>query len=98
RYFGGGMIVAPDAEPDDGTFDVVTLQSASKLTLLKDLRLVYRGAHRDHPAITIERAKKVRAEPAAGEPGPVLLDIDGEPLGRLPATFEVIPRALSVLC
>ena len=98
RFFGGGMMVAPDAEPDDGIFDVVTLQSASKLTLLKDLRLVYRGGHRDHPAITIERGRRVRAEPRQGEPGPVLIDIDGEPLGRLPATFDMVPRALDILC
>ena len=99
RYFGGGMMIAPDADPTDGALDVIVLRGASKWTLLKDFSLVYRGRHRDHPQITMTRARRMVAEPAPdNRGGPVLLDIDGEAIGRLPATFEVLPGALSVFC
>ncbi len=93
-YFGGGMMIAPDAVLDDGLFDVVTLRGTSKLVLLRDLRLVYGGRHRNHPAIAIERGQRVTVEPLGGEP--VLIDLDGESPGRLPASFEILPGALEV--
>lgn len=95
RFFGGGMMVAPDAVPDDGWFDVVILRAAGKARLIWDLRLVYGGRHRDHPAITMLRGRKVVVEPvgdAARNAAPV--DIDGESPGRIPATFEMLPGAL----
>ena len=99
RYFGGGMMIAPDAEPDDGAFDIVVLRGTSKWVLLRDLRLVYGGRHRDHPSITITRGRRVHAEPDnAHSDEPILLEFDGEAAGRLPATFEILPRALNVLC
>lgn len=94
RYFGGGMMIAPDAEMDDGLFDVVILRASPKLILLRDLQKVYGGRHRDHPAITIARARRVSVTPLGNQP--VLLDIDGESPGRLKATFEVVPRLLQL--
>jgi YegS/Rv2252/BmrU family lipid kinase len=96
RFFGGGMKIAPDAEPDDGLLDVVVLKRTSKPTLLRDLPLVYRGAHRNHPAVTIRRVRRLRAEPLdrADDAG-VLLDLDGETPGLLPAEFDILPSALT---
>ena len=64
-------------------------------TLIWDLRLVYGGRHRNHPAITILRGRKVLVEPA-GDVSRIgaLVDIDGESPGRIPATFEIVPGAL----
>ena len=95
RFFGGGMMVAPDAELDDGRFDIVVVRASGKLGLIRDLRLVYGGRHRDHPAISIWRGGRVTIEPA-GDAGPagVQIEADGEPLGRCPATFEILPGAL----
>ena len=95
KFFGAGMMIAPDAALDDGMFDIVILRAASKLKLILDLRLLYGGRHRNHPAITILRGSKVVVEPL----GDVLLngalvDIDGESPGRIPATFEMLPGAL----
>lgn len=98
RYFGGGMMIAPDAEPDDGMFDIVILKGTSKQVLLKDLRLVYRGLHRDHPSIDIARGRRVMVELGPESSDPVLLDVDGEAPGRLPATFEILPKALRLVC
>ncbi|MEO5326542.1 diacylglycerol kinase family lipid kinase [Mesorhizobium sp. CC13] len=99
RFFGGGMMIAPDAVPDDGLFDIVILRAASKLQLIFDIRLLYGGRHRNHPAITILRGRKVTVEPL-GDPlaNAALVDIDGESPGHIPATYEMVPRALTVRC
>lgn len=99
RFFGGGMMIAPDAVPDDGLFDIVILRAASKLRLIFDIRLLYGGRHRNHPAITILRGRKVTVEPL-GDPlaNAALADIDGESPGHIPATFEMLPKVLKVRC
>lgn len=97
RFFGGGMMVAPDAVPDDGRFDIVILRAASKLRLLWDLRLVYGGRHRGHPAITLLRGCKVVVEPVGGaKRNRALIDIDGESPGRIAASFEIVPGVLKL--
>lgn len=95
KFFGGGMMIAPDAELSDAAFDIVILRAASKLKLILDLRLLYGGRHRNHPAITILRGSKVIVEPL-GDPlkNGALVDIDGESPGRIPATFEMLPGAI----
>lgn len=97
RYFGGGMMIAPDAELDDGQFDIVIVRAASKLKLMRDIRLLYGGRHRNHPAISILRGRKVTVEPLDdGAANAALVDIDGESPGRIPATFEILPGALTL--
>ncbi|MHA6686608.1 diacylglycerol/lipid kinase family protein [Mesorhizobium sp. A556] len=97
RFFGGGMMIAPDAALDDGQFDIVILRAASKLKLIQDIRLLYGGRHRNHPSITILRGRKVVVEPV-GDGDSALVDIDGESPGRIPATFEILPGALTLKC
>jgi YegS/Rv2252/BmrU family lipid kinase len=92
RYFGGGMKIAPKAEIDDGLFDVVTLGDVAPARILVEGTRIYGGNHLDLPYVSSTRARKVRAESARGEE--VLLDVDGEQPGRLPATFEVLPSAI----
>jgi YegS/Rv2252/BmrU family lipid kinase len=92
RFFGGGMQIAPRAEIDDGLFDVVTLSLSplGSLALTKD---IYRGAHLDRAGVSFVRGRRVRAEPVR-EGERVLIDLDGEAPGTLPATFEIMPRAI----
>jgi len=97
RFFGGGMMIAPDAELADGQFDIVILRAAGKLGLIRDIRLLYGGRHRNHPAITILRGRKVVVEPLGDkDKNGALVDIDGESPGRIPATFEMLPGALAL--
>jgi diacylglycerol kinase (ATP) len=93
RYFGGGMEIAPQAEPDDGLFDVVVIGDFARWEILANLSRVYRGTHLSHPKVKLFRAKEVKVE--AQEP--MLLQADGELVGATPATFELIPRAIKVL-
>jgi len=94
RYFGGGMFVAPNAELDDGLFDVITIGDLSPLEVAMHFPKLYKGTHLAVPNISVRRAARVEISPLGGE---VLLDVDGEQLGVLPATFTVVPRALTLV-
>jgi YegS/Rv2252/BmrU family lipid kinase len=90
RYFGGGMMIAPEAEPDDGVFDVLLIGNLTKRDLLLTLPKTYRGKHLPHPKAELLRGSTVEID--ASEPLPV--ELDGEQPGTTPARFEIIPRAL----
>ncbi len=95
RYFGGGMKVAPDAALDDGWFDVITLGDFGFADLLFRGLDIYSGKHLKNPKVTVHRARKIEATPVDGA-AEVLLDVDGEAPGRLPAKFELLAGALNV--
>ncbi len=96
RYFGGGMFIAPEAELDDGFFDVVALGDFGLADFVLRSRRLYDGTHLALDKVSHRRARVVRAEPAA--PGQVVeLDVDGETPGILPATFRVVPRGLDLI-
>lgn len=97
QFFGAGMMVAPDAVLDDGQLDIVILRAAGKLGLLRDISLLYGGRHRNHPAITILRGRKVMVEPITNSDAARMpVEADGETCGRIPATFEILPGALTL--
>ena len=96
RFFGGGMKVAPEAKLDDGLFDVVAIGDLNAAEILLNSYRVYLGTHLGMQKVQHTRARKVIAE-AFGE-SPVAIEIDGELAGRLPATFEIVPRAINVRC
>jgi diacylglycerol kinase (ATP) len=92
--FGHGMVIAPRAAADDGLFDVVLVENASKLEVLTTLRRVYDGSHLTHPAVRYSRAREVAIDTVdAG----IALDLDGEHAqgGRL--RFSVRPGLLHLL-
>jgi diacylglycerol kinase (ATP) len=90
--YGGGMQVCPDAEMDDGLLDVMIVDKISIPEFLKVFPKVYSGAHKNHPAVTIRRAKQVRLS----TPG-IVSYADGERFAPLPMSCEVVPGALRVL-
>jgi len=99
QCFGGGMRVAPHAKPDDGLFDVVIMGGVPKSQAIADMKLIYTGEHLGKPGVRSLRGTKVTAAPVAETKGrPVLIEVDGENAGKLPATFELLPRALNVRC
>jgi YegS/Rv2252/BmrU family lipid kinase len=89
QVFGGGMRVAPTADPSDGRFDV-QVHFGSKLDYVGMTAKVYRGTHVPHPRIREERAAMV--EVTCTPPG--LIEADGEVVGTTPATFRILPGAL----
>jgi diacylglycerol kinase (ATP) len=92
RSYGAGMQICPDAVIDDGLVDVTVLGPVSKPAFLRAFPKVFKGTHRDHPAVTMRRAKTVSL--AADD---VTVYADGEYLGELPITCETVPGAVRVL-
>jgi YegS/Rv2252/BmrU family lipid kinase len=93
-YFGGGMRVAPNARIDDGLFDWVIVPGMSRCALLRKFPLLYRGSHIRDPQILQGRGRVIEA---CGVAGPIRLDVDGESLGVLPARFELLPGAITLI-
>jgi YegS/Rv2252/BmrU family lipid kinase len=92
KYFGGNMKVAPDAEADDGYFDLIILKETSKFDVLKKLIKVYGGKHINEPGIEFIRAKHIIIQPVVKEEIPI--EYDGEVDFYLPAEFKIIPAAV----
>jgi diacylglycerol kinase (ATP) len=90
RFFGGGMKMCPEAEPDDGLFDVVTIGDVTKRDLITTMPKIYRGTHLPHAKAEALRGASVTIE--ADEAVPV--ELDGEQPGTTPARLDVVPRAL----
>jgi diacylglycerol kinase (ATP) len=94
RFFGGGMQIAPDAAIGDGFFDVITIGDVNAFELVCNFPKVYKGTHLHHPKVKVERTRTVSVESVQ----PVRIQADGDPLGSVPARFQIIPRALTFLC
>ena len=92
QYFGGGMWVGPQAAADDGIFDVVILEDLGKVEFLLNVPRVYRGTHLTHPKVTSFQAREVHVEAKQR----MYLQAEGELVGEAPATFRVMPGALSL--
>lgn len=93
RAFGGGMYIAPNAELDDGEFDIVTVGEGGKLRFVGNLPKVFKGTHVEEDEVHVFRAPHL--ELTASQPFPVYAD--GEHLTDLPASLRILPKALSVL-
>ncbi|MDI9637407.1 diacylglycerol kinase family lipid kinase [Kamptonema cortianum] len=93
KCYGGGMMIAPQADLSDGLLDVVVVKSVGKLEFLRAFPRVFSGNHLSHPKVESFRGKSIRIESAVD--APVLAD--GEEIGTTPVEFEVVPRALKVL-
>lgn len=90
RFLGGGMEMCPEAVPDDGLFDVLTIGDVTKRDLLLTMPKIYRGTHLPHPRAELLRGATVTI--TTDEPIPI--ELDGEQPGTTPVRFEVLPRAL----
>ncbi len=90
KYFGGGMKAAPDAEMDDGLFDVVMIGDYSSTELILNGSKVYSGAHIHLPKTQVHRVNRLTVETDR----PIPIDIDGELLGQPKAEYELLPQRL----
>ena len=92
-YLGGGMWMAPKAEPDDGLFDVVTIGDVSRTLGIRSLPMLYRGTHGRLNQVEFGRARRVEIDSEQ----PIGVEADGELVGNTPAVFEILPGALQVI-
>jgi diacylglycerol kinase (ATP) len=91
--YGGGMKIAPAADPRDGKLEVCIVRQVSKPTILGLLPRLFWGGHVHHPAVRVERTAWL--EISADQPH--LLHADGEPLAHAPLRLEALPAALQVV-
>lgn len=89
QFFGGGMRVAPRALPDDGRFNVQTW-GGNPTDIVRAGRQLRRGTHLERSDVREWQSATVSIDPER----PLVVEADGEVLGRTPARFEVLPRLL----
>lgn len=89
-YYGGGMKIAPLADPADGFLDLIVIGQLGRGELLRWLPSVYRGTHLANPKVTAYRGKtiEIRTTP------PVPTHVDGEAALPTPVRFTIRERAL----
>jgi YegS/Rv2252/BmrU family lipid kinase len=93
RSYGGGMMLLPQAELDDGKLDVLLSKEASKLSFLRELPRVFKGTHLNSPHVEALRGEVVEVSTDR----PFVIYADGDPIGATPATMRVERRVLRVI-
>ena len=88
--YGGGMNICPDANLNDGLFDVMVLGKVSRIELLKVFPKVYSGRHVGHPAVTFYRCREIEIIGSGSS------FADGEPISSLPLTARCVSNAIKV--
>ena len=92
RFTGGKMMMAPEAETDDGRIDLIRVDPLGRFDLLRTFPKIFKGTHVQHPAV--QTAKVERVEFDLGEEIDVM--VDGEALRVIPKALWVLPGALDV--
>lgn len=87
RSYGGGMYVCPQAQLNDGLFDVMILEPVSKIEFLKVFPKVYSGSHITHPKVKMFRTRKISLAANA------VAYADGERIGPAPISAECVSAA-----
>jgi YegS/Rv2252/BmrU family lipid kinase len=95
RYFGGGMKIAPDADPSDGQFDVIAMHDMTRAQGVALAPRLYQGTHVGQPGVRVTRGARIEAESLVPR-AEVLIDMDGETPGRLPLVARVAKGALRI--
>jgi YegS/Rv2252/BmrU family lipid kinase len=93
RTYGGGMMLLPHAELDDGKLDVLVVRDCPKLTALRGLAKVFKGAHLEVLDVQLLKGEVIEVS----SDRPFVIYADGDPIGATPATMRVERRALRVI-
>jgi len=94
---GGGMRLTPDARPDDGLLDVLVATPLPRWQLVRLLPKVFSGAHVHDEHVSIERGRVITIDVADRRAPVPVVYADGERMGELPVTLEVVPGILRIL-
>jgi diacylglycerol kinase (ATP) len=92
RWHGGAMLLAPEAKPDDGLFDVVLIGDVTKRDFVTTAPKIYKGTYLSHPKVELLRSRTVAVDALEHLP----IELDGEQVGTTPVRFEIVPAALRV--
>jgi diacylglycerol kinase (ATP) len=90
RFGGGGMMLAPHAELDDGLLDVIVTDGATRWDVIKELPRIQRGAHLRNPKVSAHRVREL----SIISEEPLAIDLDGELVGYTNAHIKMLPSAI----
>jgi diacylglycerol kinase (ATP) len=93
QFLGGEFKSAPKADMSDGKLDFVILKDSGSLKMIDELINMKDGDYSEEDNIFYTQVRQVSI---ASNERDVTVSIDGEPIGILPATFEIIPAALTI--
>lgn len=93
RFYGGGMMIAPNASLTDGQLEMILIHEVPRWRYLLLAPTVFRGAHVKQPNVEVLRAARARISASR----PFTIYADGDPVGQLPVTVGVKPEAVRVL-
>jgi diacylglycerol kinase (ATP) len=94
-FFGGAMHIAPNASITDGLADVISIAKVDLWMMTKNALKLYRGTHLSLKEVTHFQTSRLEVESNAGYD--ILVEADGEPCGKLPATFEILKGAIQLV-
>ena len=87
--FGGGMKIAPSANPFDEIANLTLVSKVGRFELLRFFRRVFSGSHMSHPKVEGLEGKHIVLETAG-----LGLWADGEFIGESPAIIDLVPNAI----
>ncbi|WP_313758415.1 YegS/Rv2252/BmrU family lipid kinase [Tissierella sp.] len=90
---GGFKKLAPKADVEDGLLDIVIIKKSGVQDLANIFINIFSGDHINHQNVLYFKSKHVRLSTKQNVP----IDIDGEYGGKLPASFEVVPKAFRII-
>ncbi|KAM5555461.1 hypothetical protein ABKV19_023404 [Rosa sericea] len=97
KYFGGGMKITPNADPQNGKFEVVILQDFKWYDFVLKLHKLYNGTHLSVENVSSRSVHSIEEEEISGS-GSIYVQSDGEHLGFLPRKFCILPSAVEMIC
>ncbi|MEV8321565.1 diacylglycerol kinase [Kitasatospora sp. NPDC056731] len=92
RSYGGGMLICPDALPDDGLLDLTLVAAMPRLRIARFFPTLFKGTHTTHPEVTTHRTASLRIDSPA-----ITAYADGEFIAPLPVDVSAAPGALHLL-
>ena len=92
-YAGGGMMIVPNAKPDDGLFTITHIKNVSRWTVIANVAALGDGTFTKLDNVEQYTGKNVKVS----SPVPVWLEVEGEVLGEAPFEFQVVPASVKVL-
>jgi YegS/Rv2252/BmrU family lipid kinase len=95
KHYGGPFKITTGADLFEDSFEILTYSKRSRFAYASCLPALWMGKLRAREGIEAWKADHSVCAPAGAHP--VYAQVDGEPVGRLPLSFRIVPDALSIL-
>lgn len=92
NYYGHGLCISPDSKPDDGRFGTFICSGVSVFDFIRFSETLKKGKHVRIPEVMYNEADAIELTSSQTTP----VEADGEILGYLPASVEMLPLRLKV--